>query len=297
MSDNPHKWRDRAWKEVLCDGARSAIEYFMPDLAADMDPSKELNSIPGMELFSQGSNSDKGMRVLDLFFDVPMLDGENGNLALFTEQQHENDEEFARRMFDTYIRLREKRRVRTTGFAIYTGNSEDVSTYFESCYGFEVSVKFRTFHISSKSINELESDKRPFGRVVLASRLSLEAGDSPELREKYAREILNSTGEQDYNKEERLFILEFSRRIFRVNDPQISQELKEVYEMQTVPLREYSQQVKIGIAKEEGKEEGREEGKEEKAFEVARSMLADGLSSETVRKYTGLGEKEILAIR
>ena len=31
------KWRDTAWKEVLSDCAQGAIEYLMPDLAADMD--------------------------------------------------------------------------------------------------------------------------------------------------------------------------------------------------------------------------------------------------------------------
>ncbi|MDR1875846.1 MAG: hypothetical protein LBQ90_12640 [Synergistaceae bacterium] len=104
------------------------------------------------------------------------------------------------------------------------------------------------------------------------------------------REILDAiTGEGTYDKKKRLFLLEFSRKIFRVADPQMDQKLKEAYKMQTIPLQDYSQLIKTGIA--------REEGKEEKAFEVARSMLADGFPPETVRKYTGLGEKEILAIR
>jgi hypothetical protein len=206
-------WRDMAWKEVLSDGAQSAIEYFMPDLAADRDPSKELTGIPGMELYSEGSDSDKYERVLDVFFDIPMRDGESENVALFVEQQDREDEDFALRVFETYIRLREKRRVRTTGFAIYTGSSPDVNTYSESCYGFEVSVKFRTFHIPSKSADELRGDKRPFARVVLAGRLSLDAGNDVELREKYAMEILNTTGKQDYDKSERLFILELNLRI------------------------------------------------------------------------------------
>jgi hypothetical protein len=289
MSEKPHNWRDVAWKEVLIDGAQSAIEYLMPDLAADMDPARELTGISGLELRPEGSDSDKDMRISDVFFDVPMRDGENGNLALFLEQQHEEDTHFALRMFETYIRLREKRRVRTTGYALYTGNSPDVKTYFESCYGFEVSVKFRTYHLPSKSADELRNDKRPFGRVMLAGRLSLDAGDDTGLRGKYAWEILNTTGEQDYDRKKRLFILDFSRRIFRVNDPRMDQELKEVYEMQTIPLREYSQQVKRELDKAEGREEGK--------VEVARSMLADGLPAETVRKYTGLDEKEIRAIQ
>ena len=289
MSYTPHMWRDMAWKEVLSDGAQSAIEYLMPDLAADMDPTRELTGIPGVELYPEGSDSDKGGRVLDVFFDVPMLGGGNENVALFIEQQHREDEAFGLRVFETFICLREKRRVRTTGFAIFTGSSPNVNTYSESCYGFEVSVKFGTFHLPSKSADELREDKRPFARVMLAGRLSLDAGDDVELREKYALEILDAAGEQDYDKEKRLFILDFSKRIFRLNDPKISQKLKEVYEMHTVPLREYSQQVKSEL--------DREEGKEEKAFEVARKMLARNMSVSDIIDLTGLDEKKILAIK
>jgi predicted transposase/invertase (TIGR01784 family) len=43
---------------------------------------------------------------------------------------------------------------------------------------------------------------------------------------------------------------------------------------------------------------GREmRGMEKKALEVARSMLADGLPAETIRKYTGLEESAILSLR
>jgi hypothetical protein len=56
---------------------------------------------------------------------------------------------------------------------------------------------------------------------------------------------------------------------------------------------EFKMEEAVKVWKEEGIEEGIEKGK----FEVARSMLADGLSAETVKKYTGLGEKELFAIR
>ena len=42
--------------------------------------------------------------------------------------------------------------------------------------------------------------------------------------------------------------------------------------MQTIPLREYREQVRLENSKEEDKKEGR--------FEVARSMLTDGLPYE-----------------
>jgi hypothetical protein len=48
-------------------------------------------------------------------------------------------------------------------------------------------------------VEELSGDKRPFARVMYAGRLSLESGDDVTLREKYAWEILNTTGKQEYD--------------------------------------------------------------------------------------------------
>jgi predicted transposase/invertase (TIGR01784 family) len=48
---------------------------------------------------------------------------------------------------------------------------------------------------------------------------------------------------------------------------------------------------------EEGVEKGIEKGRAEGKFEVARSMLAEGLSTQTVRKYTGLDESVIMSLR
>jgi hypothetical protein len=297
MSGRPHKWRDVAWKQAIVDGARDAICYFMPDLASDMDASKEVTGITGMELPVKGSDTDKGMLVSDVFLNVPVLGGEDWSVACLAEQQDAHDDSFALRMFDSYVRLRAQRPAgRTTGFAIYTGDSGDVNSYTESSYGLEASLKFRTFHLPGYGVEELREDKRPFALVMYAGRLSLESGDDVVLREKYAWELLNTANEREYDKKQRKFILEFADRIFWLKGPGISEDLKEAYAMQTITLEEYSKQ----IAKEEGIMEGMEkgimEGVEKGKFEIARSMLADGLPAATIKKYTGLDESSILSM-
>jgi predicted transposase YdaD len=267
-----------------------------------MDTSKEVTSITGVELPMKGSDSDKGMLVSDVFLNVPVSDGEEWSVACFCEQQHEPDSRFSERMFDSYVRLRASRpRGRTTGFAIYTGDSKDVKSYTETCYGFEVSIKYRTFHLPSCDVEELREDKRPFARIMYAGRLSMGTEDDIALREKYAWELLNTTTEQEYDSTQRKFILEFAGRIFWLDDPGMNREVKEAYKMKTIPLDEYSRQIRIeeaemiGEARGEAKGEARGEAKGK--FEVARSMLADGLPAETIRKYTGLDESSILSLR
>ncbi|MDR3279093.1 MAG: hypothetical protein LBT23_01145, partial [Synergistaceae bacterium] len=182
---------------------------------------------------------------------------------------------------------------RTTGFAIFTGDSKDVKSYTETCYGFEVSIKYRTFHLPSYDVEKLSEDKHPFARVVYAGRLSLGTEDNVSLREKYALEILNTTTEQAYDRRQRKFILEFADRIFWLDDPGMNREVREAYKMKTISLTEYLNE----IDKEEARMIGEAEGEAKGKFEVARSMLGEGLSTEVIKRCTGLDESSILSLR
>jgi hypothetical protein len=276
------KWRDRAWKEVLCHSGHSAIEYLMPDLAADMDPTGKINSTSGEELFSEGSDSDKYMRVPDAFFNIPMLHGVSENVAFFAEQQHEPSADLPRKVFDVFVRVREKRRQPTTCIVIYTGkDSSNVNTYVESCYGFKVTAEFRTYYLPEKNADELRADNHPFARIMQAGRLALAAGDSIKLREKYAVEIAEATAKQGYDGKNKFFILNFAKKIFQVSAPEISESVKEVFNVQMIPLEEYAQKVSLENARLDAIEE------------IARSMLADGKPLSEVAKYTRLPVEDL----
>ncbi|GHV45534.1 hypothetical protein FACS1894204_04920 [Synergistales bacterium] len=62
--------------------------------------------------------------------------------------------------------------------------------------------------------------------------------------------------------------------------------------MRWVPIDEVVRDIHIRDAREEG----REAGEAKKAFEVARSMLAEGLSADIIKKCTGLDREDILAL-
>jgi predicted transposase/invertase (TIGR01784 family) len=67
--------------------------------------------------------------------------------------------------------------------------------------------------------------------------------------------------------------------------------------MKTVPLIEISN----ALSKEEGiligMERGIEKGIKQGKFKVARLMLADGLPTETISKFTGLDDNTILTLK
>ena len=66
--------------------------------------------------------------------------------------------------------------------------------------------------------------------------------------------------------------------------------------MRLIPIDEAIREIYVRDAKEEGLEQGLERGLEQGKIEIARSMLADGLSPEAIGKYTGLDKEDILAL-
>jgi hypothetical protein len=278
------KWIDRSWKDILTENADDAILFFKPDLAADRDYSRKPFLIPN-ELPAIDTDSDKGSRNSDVGLSVPLKTGGDQRIAFHIEQQHRDEKHFfAKRMFQSYYRMSDKLQMPVTSLAIFTGNITPIEIYTASCYGTEVHFRYSFFHVASADIKKLEGDERIFALVVLAARRMLDAGENPADRGKYSLELLNLTRERGYDAERTRSIQKFIYRILRIRDKRIDPKVREVWRMQLIPIDEAVREIQIRDAKEE------------KAIEVARSMLADGLPAETIRKYTGLDESTILSL-
>jgi hypothetical protein len=288
-------WLDEAWNDVLIQNADDAVEFFMPDLAADRDRSR------GIEFLSEdlprlGADTSKGKRIVDICLSIYLSGGGIQRVALVAEQQHLEDPDFARRMYTTFYRASDRLQYPVTSLAIFTGKSWYAGPYEYECYGTRLRFEYNSYRVVEADIGVLRKDKRPFAVVVLAAALMLEAGGNPNDREKYARELLNLMTERNYDKRRKKALFEFIRRVLRIKDGDMSQKIKEEWNMRAIPIEEAAKEVWIRHARDEGMDKGMEKGEEKKAFEVARSMLADGFPAETIRKHTGLDESSILSL-
>jgi predicted transposase/invertase (TIGR01784 family) len=117
---------------------------------------------------------------------------------------------------------------------------------------------------------------------------------------------LSLINESGYNDSEKSFISEFSRRIFRLDNPEINEKLKEEYNM--VELRNLKD-VAADLRKEEAHEKGLAEGLakgeakglakgEAKAkLEIARAMLLEATAPDTISRVTGLSIQEVSLLK
>jgi hypothetical protein len=282
MSNKGH-WIDMAWKRVLYDGIDDAIAFFMPDLAKDRDMSREIETLKD-EFPAIGADTDEGMRVADLCLSVPLKGGISRKVNLFIENQHEDDKNFALRVFQTFFRMSDSFKENVTALAIFTGSAKDRNEYLYSCYGVELSFKYNTYHVLSQDIEALKRDERVFAPVVLAARMMISAKGKPAPREKYVLELLKILRERDYDNKRIRFIMKFVGSVLQVKRDDIGPKVKGEFEMPWVPISQVQREIEI------------EDAKEEKAMEVARSMISEGLPLETIKRCTGLDEDDILAL-
>jgi hypothetical protein len=292
---NRGHWIDAAWKKVLSDGADDAIDFFLPELSRDRDKSKEIE-LAGGELQGIGADSDIRARIADVCFSVPLITGKSCKAGCVVEQQHDDDKDFAGKIFRGFYRLSDRLNDDVTALAIFTGNARDRNEYKYSYYGVNLSFGYNTYHVMSQNIERLKQDGRVFAPVVLAARMMMEAKGEPQSREKYARELLKIMRERDYDNAKKRNVLSFIGHILRLQDKDINSELRGEFMMQFIPLSEYRKLSAIEDAKELGemvskmdaKELGKIVGNMEGKMEVARSMISEGLSLEIIKKCTGL---------
>jgi hypothetical protein len=285
MADNENRghWIDMAWKRVLYDGIDDAIEFFLPGLAKDRDMSREVEILRD-EFPAIGADADKGMRVADLCLSVPLKGGISRKVCLFIESQHEDDKNFALRMFQTFYRMSDSFNENVTALAIFTGRAKDRNEYLYHCYGVVLSFKYNTYHVLSQDIETLRRDERMFAPVVLAARMMIAAKGKPAPRQKYALELLKILRERGNDNKRIRFIMNFVGSVLQVRRDDIDPNVKGGFEMPWVPISQVQRELAIEDIKEEGK------------MEVARSMLLGGVPLETIKKYTGLDENDILAL-
>ncbi|MDR0653359.1 MAG: hypothetical protein LBG12_08640 [Synergistaceae bacterium] len=282
MADNLNRghWIDAAWKKVLSDGADDAIDFFLPELAKDRDRSKEVE-LAGGELPAIGSDSDRRARIADVCFSVPLTIGKSCKVGCVVEQQHDDDKGIAEKIFRGFYRLSDRLNDDVTALAIFTGDSMDRGEYRYSRYGVNLSFGYNTYHVMNQDIEQLKRDERVFAPVVLAARMMMEAKGESRQREEYAKELLKIMRERDYDNAKKRIVMRFIGHILRLQDKDITSELRGEFLMQFMPLSEYRKLSAI------------EDIREERTLEIARNMLSKGASIDLIKEYTGLDEYDI----
>lgn len=306
---------DSAWKDVIEEQFKYFLEFFYPQIHDDIDFDQPIEFL-SEELRQIMPDGNTGKRVADVLVKVRLKDGTEKCICIFIhiEVQGQPKPNFMQRMYiynyRSYDRYEDKG-VEVISLAILTDESKTFrpDEFRIDRWGFQLKMKIPIIKIIDYKFDDakrkqLDVSTNPMAMVVDAQLKSFEAkeGDN-ERRYSIKWNLMRDCYKKGYNKEQIRTLLKFVDWIIRLPD-ELQDKLKkeiikieEEYKMLYVPSWERSAQQKgEQIGEKRGEKRGIRLGKKEEKLETAKRMLSDGLNIETIRKYTGLPEKEIRAL-
>ncbi len=302
---------DPAWKKVIRFLYKDFLEFFFPDIYETVDFSKEVQFLD-KELKEIAPDSDLGDRVADVLVKLHLKNGESCYLCLIAhiEVQGQPDYSLMKRMFVYYYRavdLEWKETVPVISLALLT---DDDPKYREDRYHF----KFRDFELYMKVPmvkildyktrphlrEKLETSKNPMSMIVRAQLKSHEVKNAGSARKfEVTKELIRECYRYGYPRETTWIILNFFDWVIRLPE-QLKNRIKayimeteEEFNMEYVPIWLRDWERKVEQSEIRGEIRGEKTGITKEKLRTAGVMHNDGLSLETIAKYTGLPEEEI----
>jgi hypothetical protein len=138
-----------AWKESSLESPHDALVILMPELAALVDRSRpvvyqeiEAKNLAGTDL---------------IFFDVP-IKGDDNKVGCLIAHHYRQGQDFTRRLYEIFVRLRVRYPGRMTVFVIYSDGTDNENSYTETSYGVETTFQFGALHLISRNADRINND-------------------------------------------------------------------------------------------------------------------------------------------
>jgi hypothetical protein len=173
--------------------------------------------------------------------------------------------------------------------------------YSRSGFGMETVYRYNNLVLMELDDDELISSDNPIDLVFYAAKCSLRSKGKEFQKYSYLRETVGLLGERGWSRDDKRDLLLFIERILYLKDEKLGmeyseyrQQLKKEGKIVFIPIGEQKaareiEQRGIAMGMEKGRAKGIEEGKEE----VARNLLANGISTDVIVRSTGLPLEQI----
>ena len=164
---------DMLWKSV--------VEELMADLLLFVEPGieKELDLERGFEFLDKElaemypePEKPSNTRVVDKLVKIFLRDGSERWILLHLEVQGNNDKDFARRMFEYYIRIFSKHGRPVAAIAVMTGKDGEKmpGAYEDRCLWMRTRYEYKTLCITDYPDEVLEASMNPFAAVLMVAK-------------------------------------------------------------------------------------------------------------------------------
>jgi hypothetical protein len=259
----PRRIDDELLKGAFEDNFPDFLRFVFPDADEIIDFSKGIEFLNN-ELFAiipDRERKGRGRRA-DLLAKLYLKDGTEKWILLNVEIEGSNDKDFAKRVFDYNIRIRDKFQVSVATIAVFTGKKSQIrpTEYFDQLLGTVLSFKYTAYHVFDHQEEELLKNRNPFSLIALACQKALLEGKIPdeELGEERLA-IVKALLSHGYDRQRIISFLIFLKNFIFIDNEEINRKFDQQIEELT---KDKNTMGVIEVFKKYEREEGKLEGRQ-----------------------------------
>ena len=290
---------DILWKMIVQGLFEDLVLFALPELHAAVNWDKEVKFLD-QEMPKIKEPRKRGIRYVDVLASFYLKEGEESLILLHLEIQDDPIDtpiKLSKRMFQYYIRIRDKLEIDITSMAFLIGEANDSGIHHEENFGTKITYEYNVLHIKGLDAQKLEQSSNPFALAALAGQKVIEAKGNDLQKLNFARELFRLLKAHGYSPQKTTALFLFLEGIFEPKSKELLKEYtKEVDQMicnqelpmvMTPTIRRWCKEAEM-----EGELKGKLEGK----LETARNMLSRGMGILLISDLTGLSIEEITAL-
>jgi predicted transposase/invertase (TIGR01784 family) len=306
--ETPRFDHDGLWKDFIKGFFYLLLKRTLPELYEASDREKEPTPLD-KEFRDVLNTSDPTIHTSPHFADyvmkVPLKDGGEEWVLLHIEVQGRQGGNLAERINHYRCLIYAHYRREPVALAIVTDRRPpgEPSYYSHSRFGTEIIYRYSNLVLSELDDDELIASDNPADIVLYAAKFALRTKE--ELQKfNFLRKAVELLGERGWSLNDKRDLLLFIERIVNMKDEGLIRQYKEFLEQHSkegktmyIPLilRDSAAEIKQqGV--DEGIEKGMEKGIEKGKLEVARNLLANGVSADVIAKSADLPLEKIRAL-
>jgi predicted transposase/invertase (TIGR01784 family) len=284
---------DSFWKDLVAEYFYPLLKRALPELYADADINakpkfldKEFTDV----LKTSDPQAHKSPHFADFVVEVPLKDGSGKWIICHIESQGQNKGDLAERMFFymCVIYAHYRRVPAALAIVAYKPSANESPRYSHMRYGTRIDYGYNGLVLLELDDEELIASDNPIDIVLYAAKYALKSRQELQ-KYNYLRKATELLAERGWDMEEKRRLMLFMERIMNLKDEKMKVKYWEYQEQ----LDKEGKIVYVSIAEEYYTKKGIEKGRLEGKLEVARNLLADGVSPEVIVRNTELPIEKI----
>ncbi|MDR3254345.1 MAG: hypothetical protein LBT31_02085 [Synergistaceae bacterium] len=178
---------------------------------------------------------------------------------------------------------------------ITDGHKHEERLYSHSLFGTKCLYEYNNLVLADLDDDELLSSDNPVDFTLYAGKCA--SRSKKEIQNfNYLRTLTKLLTERGWSRDEKRDLMLFIARILYLRDEELRTQHREYYKQLTREGKNMPRSFLVEMEEEEVEQRGIEKGKEEMAREMARNLLADGVSPDIVAKSASMSVEQIRAL-